>query len=374
MPNGQFTSPYTPPFNPQDPNIFSNLRFGNIFRPDPEGVSSAGRVDPLYGPPEEQLETSASDKFAELLANYPEAQAPGMLKKIALSMIGMSDPALASKLGSQPGQEEIDWLNQMELAKLAAELEQDLAGLDIERGRLGLGKERLAFDVEKLERESTPAEKQALEIERIDLRAENALELMRQRAEAARETNRVEHANTLDGIIKRAEVSSQAETQRQAGRTGLERERQTGRREMETERQRGRRELEEQRQTGRTERGRTPGQSKTALESKARRIISENPDLADVIEFTDEGPQVKEAKQPFDWWPFGGRTEEELATPFEDKRQKALRLLYGDESGQGLVPEAETGQIEVIDPNGDEGFIPANQLEEALRQGYTRVR
>jgi len=240
-------NPYaTPPFVPQDPNIFQNLRFGNVFGGGAEGGPTAApptsQVEPM-GP----QEPTANNRLLELLGNYPETQAPGVMRKIVLSMIGLNNPELAYELMNQPSGEQQDWLSQIELAQAAAELEDQVAGRDIQRAGQdiqiagqGIREEELAFDREKFERELTPEEKHLLDRELIDLRGSNVAEQIKQRAEAARETNRLRLANQLDTIAARAEDASQIEVQRQTGRATLETQRQAGRATLEAQRQAGR--------------------------------------------------------------------------------------------------------------------------------------
>lgn len=356
MANQDYTSTRTPPFVPQDSNIFRNLRFGNIFSGGPERTSTtAGEVDPVSS-----SRTPANDRLMELMGNYPESQSPGIMKKIALSMIGMNDPKLSAELGSQPSGEKIDWLNEMELAKIAAEMEQQMAGRELEKGRLGLSEERLSFDIDKFNQQLSPEDKHAMEIEKIQLRSDLDIDEIERRAEERRKTGEIQQADRLDVIAARARDASQLEGKRQEGRETLEGQRQTGRKTLETQRQEGKKDTSISR--------RSQSDIRTGVVNRAQKLINDRPELAEWITIESNRVTVSPEGREIPW-------RRDVKGPTPDERRQIIDVIYPEESGQGLVPDSDpTGQIEVKDPDGNEGFIPASQLEEALKQGYTRAQ
>jgi len=120
----------TPPINPQQsgglpPQILEQLRMANIFRPQPPTPPQI----PQSIPPQDMMggyqpETAATSRFNELLGNYPERQDPGVIQRIAASMIGLNDPRLAAQMMQQPSQEQIDWEQQIGPAQAAMQQER----------------------------------------------------------------------------------------------------------------------------------------------------------------------------------------------------------------------------------------------------------
>jgi len=264
----------TPPIASQGQSMFDRLRQSNIFNPPPQ---ASGGYDPnMYmnqaGP--QQMETPAYDALSGLLGERPEYEGPGMLKKIAASMMALNDPRLAMALLHQPDPALIDWQNQVGTAQKAAELEEKIqktkSGTEAAGRRATTAEERLDFDREKFEAELTPADKQILELEKIDRRSENVLEQIESRAAAARETGDERHANTLEAIAERAR-----EARVTAGTRGTEA------RETATHR-------EEERKRLRPTAGGTSGaqslERRRSIANRAQEHLARNPELEKFIE------------------------------------------------------------------------------------------
>ena len=139
MPLPNLSTAATPPINPQqgqDP--LEQLRLMQIMgggTPPNQGaptpiIPPAGLpmgMDPAVSVPTTgavntgyQPETEASDRFNEMLQNYPESEKRGMLEKIALSMLALDNPELVQQIMKQPSQEQLDWGAQIGPSQAAA--------------------------------------------------------------------------------------------------------------------------------------------------------------------------------------------------------------------------------------------------------------
>lgn len=104
-------------------------------------------------------------------------------------------------------------------------------------------------------------------------------------------------------------------------------------------------------------------QNKVGLVNKANQIISQYPELKPYIIF-DKSTGVSVV-------PSG------IMHPFTDetKRKRAYDLLFGSDQSNNQTGSKPTGKVMMISPDGKtKGYIPAEQLEAAKKQGYTEAK
>lgn len=128
MPPLNLPAAATPPIQAQGQNPLEQLRLMQIMgggtppnQGSPTPMSAQGINPPMMGG--YQPETGATDRFNEMLQNYPESENRGMLEKIALSMMALNDPRLVQQIMQQPSQEQEAWSAQIGPAQAAAGLE-----------------------------------------------------------------------------------------------------------------------------------------------------------------------------------------------------------------------------------------------------------
>ena len=317
----------TPPIVPEEgPGMIDRLRQTNIFNPQ---QGATGMYDPnMYmnqGAPE-PMESPAYDALAGLLEDRPEYEGPGMLKKIAASMMALNDPRLAMALLHQPDQELVDWQSQVGTAQKAAELEERTqrtrAATESAGRRATTAEERLDFDIEKFAAELSPADKQILELEQIDARGANVMEQIEARAAAARETGDERHANTLEAIAERAK-----EARVTAGTRGEQA------RETATHREEERKRL---RPTG-VASGAKSLERRRAIANRAQEFVTRNPEMEEFIEVDMSSGEVKIKPSAEGGW------FSDAFTP--EQRQEAIDAIF---------PESvnETTEAPKADPLG----------------------
>jgi len=313
----------SPPIVPEGPSVIDRLRQTNIFNPQQGG---AGMYDPnMYmnqGAPE-PMESPAYDALAGLLEDRPEYEGPGMLKKIAASMMALNDPRLAMALLHQPDQELVDWQSQVGTAQKAAELEERTqrtrAATESAGRRATTAEERLDFDIEKFAAELSPADKQILELEQIDARGANVMEQIEARAAAARETGDERHANTLEAIAERARETRTSATHR----------------------------AEETRETQRlkpTTTGATQLERGRSVLNNAQEVLARKPEWGDYVNVTDDGVKIEDAGYGSYW---GGAPE---LTP--EVRQEIVEAIYGGGTQEMAPAEGEQEVMEKEIPDG----------------------
>jgi len=256
------------------------------------------------------------------------------------------------QLLNQPDQELVDWEQQVGHREKQAELESRTqarqATTETAGRRATTAEERLDFDREKFEAALSPADKQILELEKIDYRSERVLEQIDARAIAARETGDLRQADTLEAIAARAK-----EARTTAGTRGAESRKTAERRE---ELVRGR----PAKTTGATqlERGRR-------IDQNIREYRDRNPDDADWFEEDNDGNfTIAAAKLAGVGMPGIGPGKEERSATYEAdkiKRDEILEAIYGGGT-QTLEPTAQATETPV-DPGVGETTIAADGRE-----------
>ncbi len=151
----------TPPIQAQGQNPIEQLRLMQIMSSGtppnqgaPTPIPAQGINPPMMGG--YQPEMGASDRFNEMLQNYPESEKRGMLEKIALSMMALNDPRLVQQIMQQPSEEQEAWsakigpaqaaagqegsrnVNMRQIADMILSGQRAEKGLDLEAGRLGV--------------------------------------------------------------------------------------------------------------------------------------------------------------------------------------------------------------------------------------------
>lgn len=137
-----------PQEDPIENNILRMLREANLFGPSQPEPQQPMMGQPMGQPPDMGgMEYPAGDRFNEMIGQYPGQDEPGMMTKIAASMIGLNNPQLAMQLMQQPSQAQREWQQQIGPAQAAATNERLTGQGDIRLGqadvRLGQGQQRI---------------------------------------------------------------------------------------------------------------------------------------------------------------------------------------------------------------------------------------
>ena len=350
----------TPPFNPGDTAIIDRLRQGNIY--NPVGAAGPDLLEPMptldeSGVEEFESETPAYDALVELMGARPEYEGPGVLRRIAASMMALRDPRLAMAVMQETPREILDWERQIEGATSAAELEQR---------QEDLRRRRETGETERMRAETANAR---LEFDR--LKHENPqLEIIKP------ESGNYKIYNPADGSItetefsvgditpqEEAELRVKTEQQITDIRRGRTREEiaQRGEEQRKTVRERA----EETRRTARERpRGTTGAQElerRRAIANRAQEYILRNPEMADFIEVDMSSGEVT-IKPAADRWFRSDFTPEQ--------RQEAIDAIFGEDTGDEPAPE--TDRV-IVEKDGRRFSLPKNQLEQAIAQGYKQV-
>lgn len=118
--------PQAPPFNPmmnqESPTFQNPFQNPTMPLPQPMGDSDVGnRMQELYTP-----ETQASDRFNQMIGQFPQREKPGKLKMLAeLLYGGIAGPKEAVPMIDNPFQQKVeDWKNQIAPMQQAASLER----------------------------------------------------------------------------------------------------------------------------------------------------------------------------------------------------------------------------------------------------------
>jgi len=374
-----------PQFNFGGPNPLGDTYYGTpdtIEGPESEpGFTDRLRMSSIFGDggdsdPNMQAMPQTESLMA-LLGEQPESQGPGMLKKIAASMIALNDPRLSMELLQQPDQALVDWQNQVDAAQQAAEAEQtmrdfqDIAvGRGLEGKRAETASARLTLDELKqqnpqmqvvkteggnymlINRTTGETKDSGIAVgtltpeDEAELKIETETTLIGKRAAAARKTTKM-------GQERGAEI---AKTGREHG-AGL----------AEAGREHAAGIAREKATSPKTETG--AAQKKRIQDALNK---PENKELRKWFEITGSGVRIKdvdEVDKPFNF-PFLGKNREELDAPIELERQEAYELLYGAEDTVTGPIETE-GKIRVRAPDGVEGNWPADK---PIPEGFTRVQ
>lgn len=330
------------------PDFTDRLRMSQVFQPQ----------ESLYNPQmytqPSPVEMPATESYMELLGERPDYEGPGMLRKVAASMVALNDPRLAMAALQQPDQELVDWQGKVDAAQKGAEAEQVIRqmqerarGTDVDIFGAQTRAGRLLLDMDKFAQELTPEEEHALELEKINLRGENAMEQIQARADAARQQGDARHAQVLEQLAQRAADASALEGQRQTGRMTLEEERQK----------------RPQRAGSQTDTQRRRDQANRAMS-----IIRNDPIAAAHVEVDPTTGEVSIADVGAGrLW--GG--DPELT---QEKYNELYDAIFNPDAATN-VPQAAappTGRV-VVMKDGQQFTVPAEQLEQAIAEGYTKV-
>jgi len=360
----------TPPIQQQNP--YEQLRLQQIFGGTPPNQPTMGGMTPTMDMGGYQPETGAADRLDELLGAYPSGDR-GMLQKIALSMIGAGDPRLAASLMQQPSREQEAWQEQIGPAQFAAGQER-LSNVNMrqiadmmmsgqrEDIRLGQAGERLEISRAAQKLNEWKAEHPNMQLK---TRADGMIVGI----------NPADPTKVVESGVQSGDLSDQEKEEARIEAATVAEKGRVSRATTATGQRKAAATLREERIRERPSKPGTvsPSQARVAEESRAQRIMDENPDLKDIYEFTDQGVSIKTAKELAKFnWP-GGRSGEDLLAEAELLHKKATRLLRGGILSNGIKGKKDTGTIRVQSPDGAIGSIPASQLNEALKQGYTKV-
>jgi len=362
----------TPPNQPVPGSMIGQAPGGMV---DPSielgGIDELGGSDPFggYDPSYEMAEA-----FQELLSNYP-TEGHGILKKIALSMLGAKDPRLAASLSSQPTSAQQDWSAQIGPAQasmiqegrsntnLRMLADQILSGEQTgERLRLTgerqeeTGRHNLATEAVQKYNSENPNQR-IIELDDGSIVGVNPRNPTDVTVVPGAENLSFEEKEELknSGLLERYERAEGDRVSRQ--KTGIE----AGQENIqERERLRGKRSSK-------------PGMlseaaKATRIASRAQKLINEHPDWANWITIDGRQVTVSPTGRKTGW--FDLKLDKEGPTP--EIRKQIMDAIYGN----GVSPTEETntgGDVRVVSPDGKAGTVPASQLEAALKEGYTKA-
>lgn len=408
-----FTDMFGPPKNPFD------VSFG--VNPMETGTNLPGleydvnrRMSELYHP-----ETAASERYNEMINNYPQMPKPGWLKVIGATLADLARPGTGMSVIEGPWRQQVDqWKEQIGPAGAAAQLER---GTNINERTMAyqtISQElRQQADEERAKKNERDAEIREMRARIYEFKARNP----NVKFDFSGPT--VLYADPLTGEVKDTGVKTghmskfdiMELSQKQAlgridatiaGQESLENLRQYGREGLQ---EAGAWEIFVDQETGKTLRINTatgditdlygsrlmkpgtedvtgrgemlPTQVRVDQFNRARAIKNTRPDLAEFIEF---GPGAND----FSIMSPGG-----YGGPTPGQHTEIAKLIYG--SGEkvkpgesfniferpGQTPPAQPtqpaippGRVKVMSPTGQIGHIPASQLQAAIAKGYKQVQ
>ena len=397
--------------------------------PDQSGpVMKGGGFD--YGAPPTgmaayQPEHTASDRFNDLIKNYPEDQKPSFLRTIAasLSAFGAGGPKAGQEVMDEPNVSALrDWKNQVGPAQQAANLERqeninsrNLA-YQTEQTKLGQAKldEKAKTDEERTRISSKNASTRRMlaenpnfkamdtkggNIQLYDSKTGDTIDTGVKSGELDEETSlKIKQRNAMEQIGERGDIESRHIVERGGVAEhllGIPKAKAPG--------------------TG-TGKAESPAQRRTRLYNNAQEALARHPDWAPYIDL--EGAGTFSVKPPVgDAWVTRGKTPDTV-------RKQIIASIYGnepetnqsavsiyddagnevDENGgiveqpptppepsqifsdphfgelggvnSGYTPNpkyANSQRVKVIGPDGKQGDVPQEQLQQAIAKGYKPV-
>lgn len=375
-------------FGPQSNMATPAMNMPANMSPDTGDYDVGKRMSELYHP-----ETTASDRFSKTIDEYPsrEANKPSTLRRIGAGLIGARFGGKAGfDYADQPFEEKLtDWKNRVAPQQASAGLERqqnvnertlayqtvanelrqhaqdaknknDEINANIRQHRAEIydfkaknpnmkivvtkGGNVQAINPQTGEAHDTGIPSGSLtELDKMNLTQEHAIERIGATGEENRETAGTKHGYTM------SEIGARGEQARETKGTP----------------------------SSATGKGELPTQTRVRQASAARQLANSRPDLAKFIKLGNGNDfSISPPAQ-------GGFFS--AAGPTKEQYDEINNTIYG--SGQPAIQQpsrtgapntatntpAQTGRIKVVDKDGKAFTVPAEQLEEAKKQGYKQV-
>lgn len=380
-------NPYggTPPFNPSDSMGAQQMpNFRDMFNKRQMGDQMGQQQGDMVFKPQ----TRFSDMFGKAIENMPQMQEPGKLRRIGAIIAGMGAPPGKGMEVARQGAY-APYYNQMQAWQ--AQLEPLAKASDDERQNNNVMRQYANQEMTQ----NMNARKQD-EVERRNLATEEDKAKTQERNNKLAELKVFQAQNpnvqfrVVNGSLYALDpATGQAIETGVTGMSDLEKLQFTANAAMDRTIQQGQNQLantgavtqrekelipmraEEQRKTQAapktfapsTSAGASAAAQKLEEQTRVQQIINTRPDLAQfIVKDPVTGlPGIMPSKQSL----FGNKG------PTEAQRKELNDLLAGKPS---MPTPAQTGKVLVTDPQGNKGYIPASQLNQAIAQGYKRAQ
>jgi hypothetical protein len=382
-----------------DENLLRLIRLNNMFAPtelignkpplpmDQPPVAPpyepAQRLQELYKP-----ETTYSDLYKQNIENIPQRNNPGIGRKLLAGMAGLS---------SEGQQAADDFLYRpYNQAVEAWKMKQDAItpGLTAERysnanertlANQAVGRELEQQRINETIRKNTAAEahqRDLLEFQKwraanpngIAIKAEDGFVHLVNPQTGEETKTAIKHGELSDLEARNLKLEDSKVLTMLRGNIALRNQSAA-----EAERQKNRLALEGVQQGNRIEVKKTPSASSVSETSekdmlptqvkimqynKARELVNTNPELGKWIKLGDPGTNDFIVQEPGEDRPYWF----DKAGPTPEQHKQISDAIYGTASS---IP---SGTVLVISPDGKKGYIPSDQLNEAIKSGYKKVQ